>query len=214
MSISLLFLTLLNIILLAGLSFSLFLRVKEKKEDIKLTKGLQLLQNKLSILQDLSDRTDEQVQKVVHLLDQKTQEMRALIKESDLMMDELTIMAEKSVNQRTTEKSEPATDNSKAAIIVKAAQLAHAGASLEQIRQETQLSPSEIQMIMAVNKNQLQFAADQLPAWLKQTSVAPISQQEMNDFSQALQKQNQTVQKPAASVINSSQVKPVAFRKI
>lgn len=82
MSIFLMVLTCLNIILVLGLSFSVFLRVKEKKEDQRITKGLQLLQHKISILQDLSDKTDEQVQRLVFMLDSKSNELRRLTLEA------------------------------------------------------------------------------------------------------------------------------------
>ena len=54
MNIWLILITSLNILLLAGLVLSLFLKIKEKQEDQRITKGLQLLQNKLSILDDRS----------------------------------------------------------------------------------------------------------------------------------------------------------------
>ena len=59
-----------------GLSFHVFIRIKEKKEDQRITKGLQLLQHKIAILQDLSDKADEQVQRLVHVLDNKSNELR------------------------------------------------------------------------------------------------------------------------------------------
>ncbi len=82
MSIFLMVLTCLNIILVLVLAFSVFLRVKEKKEDQRITKGLQLLQHKISILQDLSDKTDEQVQRLVFMLDSKSNELRRLTLEA------------------------------------------------------------------------------------------------------------------------------------
>lgn len=83
MNIFLMVLTCLNIILVLALAFTVFLRVKEKKEDQRITKGLQLLQHKISILQDLSDKTDEQVQRLVYMLDSKSNELRRLTLEAN-----------------------------------------------------------------------------------------------------------------------------------
>ncbi len=86
MNIFLMVLTCLNIILVLGLSFTVFLRVKEKKEDQRITKGLQLLQHKIAILQDLSDKADEQVQRLVHMLDTKSNDLRRATNEATVAM--------------------------------------------------------------------------------------------------------------------------------
>ncbi|MBC7753655.1 MAG: hypothetical protein H7Z71_05420 [Moraxellaceae bacterium] len=86
MNIFLMVLTCLNIILVLGLAFTVFLRVKEKKEDQRITKGLQLLQHKIAILQDLSDRADEQVQRLVHMLDSKSNDLRRVTNEATIAM--------------------------------------------------------------------------------------------------------------------------------
>lgn len=86
MNIFLMVLTCLNIILVLGLSFTVFLRVKEKKEDQRITKGLQLLQHKIAILQDLSDKADEQVQRLVHMLDTKSNDLRRATNEATIAM--------------------------------------------------------------------------------------------------------------------------------
>lgn len=79
----LLTLTLLNVLLLAFVSFIMLAKNKAKFEDQRLTKGLQLLQNKISILQDLSDKTDEQVRSWVHLLEQKASDVQSQLIKSD-----------------------------------------------------------------------------------------------------------------------------------
>src|SRR5580692_288023 len=42
------------------------------KDDPRLSRGLQLLQSKITVLEDLSDRTDAQVKQLSLLLDQKS----------------------------------------------------------------------------------------------------------------------------------------------
>lgn len=208
MNIWLLLLTFFNIILLAGLSLSLFLRVKEKKEDQRLTKGLQLLQNKISILEDLSDKTDEQVRKLVHILDQKTGEIRQVMAESDEQIQEIETMLNRGLEiSKIFQEQIPQGElhaRQKTNLYVTAAKMANQGYTLEQITAQVDLSPAEIQMIIKVNKDNLQFAEDQLPAWVQnqnytqnaattaQTAggTAQVNQSELDQFSAALNTQN------------------------
>ena len=83
MNFWLLTLTLVNLLLITFIIFNWFVRTKTNNEDQRLTKGLQLLQNKISILQDLSDKSDEQVRRWVHLLEQKSFEVQSKLTEAD-----------------------------------------------------------------------------------------------------------------------------------
>lgn len=205
MNIWLLLLTLLNVILLAGLSFTLFLRLKEKKEDQRLTKGLQLLQNKISILQDLSDKTDEQVHKLVHLVDQKAGEVRRNINEADHRIEQIEKALSKAldVSKIFSEQipQQEMVNRQKTSLYVQAAKLAHQGFSPEQISQKIDLSPAEIEMIAKVNKDTLQFAEESLPDWVNLNANQPqtASDQEIADFTAALSTQNQKMQQSVAS---------------
>lgn len=199
MNIWLLLLTFFNIVLLAGLSFSLFLRVREKKEDQRLTKGLQLLQNKISILEDLSDKTDQQVRKLVHILDQKTGEVRQVMAASDEQIQQIQMMLNKGLEiSKIFQESIPQGEmqsRQKTNLYVTAAKMAHQGYTLEQILAQVDLTPAEVQMIIKVNKDNLQFAEDQLPAWAQGTTTlasntTQSAENELNDFTQALTNQN------------------------
>lgn len=205
-NIWLLLLTLLNVILLAGLSFTLFLKLKEKKEDQRLTKGLQLLQNKISILQDLSDKTDEQVHKLVHLVDQKAGEVRGHINEADHRIEQIEKALSKAldVSKIFSEQipQQEMANRQKTSLYVQAAKLANQGFSPEQISQKIDLSPAEIEMIAKVNKDNLQFAEESLPDWvnLNANQIAQnTSDQEIADFTAALSTQNQKMQQSVAS---------------
>jgi hypothetical protein len=195
MNIWLLLLTFFNIVLLAGLSFSLFLRVKEKKEDQRLTKGLQLLQNKISILEDLSDKTDQQVRKLIHILDQKTGEVRQVMAASDEQIQQIEAMLNKGLEiSKIFHEQIPQGElhsRQKTSLYVTAAKMAHQGYTLEQILAQVDLTPAEVQMIIKVNKDNLQFAEDQLPAWTQgQPVAASKTQAELEEFTQALTNQN------------------------
>lgn len=200
MNIWLLLLTFFNIVLLAGLSFSLFLRVREKKEDQRLTKGLQLLQNKISILEDLSDKTDQQVRKLIHILDQKTGEVRQVMAASDEQIQQIEAMLNKGLEiSKIFHEQIPQGEmqnRQKTNLYVTAAKMAHQGYNMEQILAQVELTPAEVQMIIKVNKDNLQFAEDQLPAWAQGTTTQTTgggnqsAQAELNDFAQALTNQN------------------------
>lgn len=228
MGVSLLVLTILNIVLLAGLSLSLFLRVKEKREDQKLTKGLQLLQNKLSILQDLSDRTDEQVERLVHVLDNKSNELRKLISDSQISCADIAdiieiLKEEKNISLKTQMTS--IKPNDKHASLIYAAQMAHAGSEAAEIQKQTGLSPAEIEMIIKVNKDQLQFATENLPQWT--TTVKnqnSLTQDEISAFAQSLNTSKSVPQsfitekniekKETVKMSIENKIKPVEFRRI
>lgn len=194
MNIWLLLLTFFNIVLLAGLSFSLFLRVKEKKEDQRLTKGLQLLQNKISILEDLSDKTDQQVRKLIHILDQKTGEVRKALADSDEQIQHIEAMLNKGLEiSKIFHEQIPQGElqnRQKTNLYVTAAKMAHQGYTMDQILAQVDLTPAEIQMIIKVNKDNLQFAEDQLPAWAQTTAATSSTTSALEEFTQALTNQN------------------------
>lgn len=88
------FLIISNLILVVGLVTSWIKVIKSSKEDPRLSKGLQLLQSKISVLEDLSDRTQSQTQKLNLQLDQKTKEVKELTDLLDQKMSELKALAE------------------------------------------------------------------------------------------------------------------------
>ncbi len=202
MNIWLILITSLNILLLAGLVLSLFLKIKEKQEDQRITKGLQLLQNKLSILEDLSDKTDEQVRKLIHLLDQKAQEVRQTLNNADQKIHQLD-----AAQTMMTAQPQAATTHytDKTSLYVQAAKLANQGFTAEQIAQQVDLSPAELNMIIKVNRDQLQFAANKLPQWLdKQAENKNLTEDEdINQFAHAITSQNNLSQKIAHTAFDT-----------
>ncbi len=202
MNIWLILITSLNILLLAGLVLSLFLKIKEKQEDQRITKGLQLLQNKLSILEDLSDKTDEQVRKLIHLLDQKAQEVRQTLNNADQKIHQL----DTAQTMMTTQPQLATTQyTDKTSLYVQAAKLANQGFNADQIAQQVDLSPAELNMIIKVNRDQLQFAANKLPQWLdKQIENKSLTEDDdINQFAQAITSQNNLSQKIAHTAFDT-----------
>ncbi len=73
---------------------------------------------------------------------------------------------------------------------VQAAKLANQGFSAEQISQKVDLSIAEIEMISKMNREELQFAEEKLPAWVAQAAESNTDnrQLEVDEFSSRLSK--------------------------
>lgn len=202
----LLSLSLLNVLLIAYIAFTHLSRNKAKSEDPRLTKGLQLLQNKISILQDLSDKTDEQVRKWVHLIEQKSGNVQAQLQRSDEKITQIESALSKALDvskifYEQVPHAEMA-ERQKTGKYVQAAKLAHQGFSADQISQKVDISTAEIEMIIKMNREELQFAEEQLPAWVQAASTngGPENRtQELADFTSQLQKMSVSMTTAMAS---------------
>lgn len=203
----LLALCLMNVLLLAHIGFSLLTKNKKSAEDQRLTKGLQLLQNKISILQDLSDKTDEQVRKWLHLLEQKAESVQAQLTQSDekIVQIEEALSKALDVSKIFYEQVPHAeiVERQKTSKYVQAAKLANQGFSTDQISQKIDLSTAEIDMIIKLNRDELQFSEEGLPAWIQTAASTPpaIDANEVSTFNaqiQQFQKMNK-IATPAAT---------------
>ena len=210
----LLSLCLFNVLLLAFIGFNHLSQKKSKAEDNRLTKGLQLLQNKISILQDLSDKTDEQVRKWVHIIEQKSSGIQHQLQSADQKMIEIeeAISKASDVSKIFYERVPHAemAEREKTSKYVQVAKLANQGLSVEQISQQIDLSIAEIEMITKMNREELQFSEKNLPVWVqaasKNTNDKNINHnsaltfnneyraRELSDFSTQMQ-QHQQIQK-------------------
>ena len=197
----LLSLTLLNILLIAFIAFNQLSKNKARIEDNRLTKGLQLLQNKISILQDLSDKTDEQVRNWVHVIEQKSNAVQSQLLRSDEKIIQIESALSKALDvSKIFYEQVPHTEmieRQKTSKYVQAAKLANQGFTTDQISQKVDLSTAEIEMITKMNREQLQFAEENLPAWVQSASEEnpPLEKrtQEVADFNTQLQRMNQMV---------------------
>jgi hypothetical protein len=139
------------------------------KDDPRLSKGLQLLQSKISVLEDLSDRTETQVSQLTALLETKCREIQEKIVSADRQIAKIEMSAQKSLEvakifQDRIPHSE-ILERQNTIKYVKAARLAHQGLSVDEIAQQVDLSRAEIDFIAKVNRDQLQFSEEDLPAW-------------------------------------------------
>ncbi len=203
----LLTLSMVNILLLTMMLFGWITKNKTKLEDQRLTKGLQLLQNKISILQDLSDKSDEQVRKWVHLIEQKSHEVQAQLTHSDEKILQIETVLSKALDVTSAFQHETPhetlAERQKTSRYVQAARLAHQGMNAEQISEKTDLSVAEIDIIIKMNRNQLQFSEDELPAWVNlnpESMPGEDNEKEMSDFTSQLKKMNQSITASAFDV--------------
>ncbi len=233
-----------NLIFLAGILFLLVSRKKNQKDDQKFSKGLQLLQNKISVLEDLSDQTDQQVRSLTQLLEAKYKEIQGLLVESDQQIQKMEEIARNIWSQvesasalGSVEKASEAQSMNK---YVKAAQMAHSGQKVEDIIQEIDLTRGEAELIVAMNKDKLTFNQNSLPLWvqpdkapapqastvgaefikaLKQTTPASVTSAQVSSTAMPPKQEIQTQKPPAPEVAvqktkNEPKIRPFEFRRI
>lgn len=167
---------LVNLVLVAG-TVGLWMRFQRpQKDDPRLSKGLQLLQSKIAVLEDLSDRTEVQVQQLTTLLEQKVREIQTHVQNADKQLLKIEQSMQKSLEvakifQDRIPHNE-IVERQSTIKYVKAARLAHQGMSVAEIAAQVDLSLGEIEMIAKVNKDQLMFCEESLPEWA-QASTKP-----------------------------------------
>lgn len=178
-----------------------------KPEDQRLTKGLQLLQNKISILQDLSDKSDEHIRKWVHLIEQKSNEVQSQLTLADEKIIQIESALSKALDvSKIFYQQVPHSeiiDRQNTNKYVQAAKLANQGFTTDQIAQKVDLTTAEIEMIIKMNREKLQFSEENLPAWV-QSSTDSVSTdqriQEVEEFNSQLKKMNQFVSSTAFDI--------------
>lgn len=170
---------LVNLLLLAGFGFIWTRLARAPKDDPRLSRGLQLLQSKISVLEDLSDRTETQVAQLTALLEQKCREVQNLVAQSEKQMQKIEGSMAKSMDVAKIFQDkiphQEIIERQNTVKYVKAARMAHQGASVDEIAAQVDLSRGEIEFIAKVNRDQLQFSEADLPEWTKEELQATES---------------------------------------
>lgn len=166
---------LINLILLSGV-VGLWIRMnRPPKDDPRLSKGLQLLQSKIAVLEDLSDRTETQVKQLTALLEQKVKDIQVKIQASEKQISKIDQSMQKSLEvAKIFQDRIPHTEileRQNTIKYVKAARLAHQGLSVDEICQQVALSHGEVEFIAKVNRDQLMFCEESLPEWVQEDSL-------------------------------------------
>lgn len=172
---------LVNLILLAGV-VGVWIRLhRPAKDDPRLSKGLQLLQSKIAVLEDLSDRTETQVNQLTALLESKVKDIQTKIQSADKQLAKIEQSMQKSLEvakifQDRIPHNE-IVERQNTIKYVKAARLAHQGLNVDEIAAQVQdLSRGEIEFIAKVNRDQLMFCEDSLPEWAQEHEENALSQ--------------------------------------
>lgn len=176
---------LLNLVLLASV-VGLWIRLnRPPKDDPRLSRGLQLLQSKIAVLEDLSDRTETQVTQMTALLEQKCKDIQSKIQASEKQLAKIEMSMQKSLEvAKIFQDRIPHTEileRQNTIKYVKAARLAHQGLSVAEIAQQVDLSAGEIEFIAKVNRDQLMFCEDSLPEWAEQDGNMTIATNEAEE---------------------------------
>jgi hypothetical protein len=206
---------LLNLILLAGLGATWVRLKRPPSEDPRLSRGLQLLQSKIAVLEDLSDRTDTQVRQLNALLENKCVEIQNKIIEAEKIIRDIEASRQKSLEiAKIFEDKIPhqeIVERQNTIKYVKAARLANQGVSAADIMKQVDLSHAEVEFIAKVNRDQLMFSEEGLPSWVQETaSEAPKKETPRND--EALRRLGEEFKKAVqiAERTNSLSVNPQA----
>lgn len=144
------------------------------QDDPRLSRGLQLLQTKITVLEDLSDRTDAQVKQLSGLLDHKTRIVQNKILEAEQQMLKIDHSMNKSLEVAEIFQDkiphQEILERQRTVEYVKAARMAHSGLSVEEIAESVHLPREQIELIAKFNRDQLMFDERSLPAWATRES--------------------------------------------
>lgn len=167
------------LVMAAGLVALWVRALRPPKDDPRLSKGLQLLQSKIAVLEDLADRTDTQVQQLNLLIEKKAKELQEKILEVDrcLLKIDQSLVKSKEVAKLFEDRipHKEIVERQNTAKYVKAARLAHQGHSVHEICKQVNISPAEVEFIAKVNKDHLMFNEEELPEWAQEAPAAVSS---------------------------------------
>ncbi len=141
------------------------------KDDPRLSRGLQLLQSKIAVIEDLSDRTEVQVNQLATLLEQKAKEVQAKIQLADSSVQAIKVSMQNSLEVAKIFQDkiphQEIIERQNSIKYVQAARLAHQGLGIDEIAAKVDLPKGEIEFICKVNREQLMFNEENLPEWAK-----------------------------------------------
>lgn len=188
-----------DLLLLAATGFMWMRLNRPAKDDPRLSRGLQLLQSKIAVLEDLSDRTETQVGQLTALMEQKIRDIQTKLLQADKQIQKIDVSTTKSLEVAKIFQDkiphQEIIERQNTIKYVKAARMAHQGLSVDEIAGEVDLSRGEIEFIAKVNRDQLQFSEEDLPAWV-------------NDEAEQAAVQTSTVTTPIATSLTQQPMPP------
>src|SRR6185437_13902421 len=161
------------------------------KDDPRLSRGLQLLQSKIAVLEDLSERTEHQVKQLTAFLDERSKLLQSKILTAEEMLVKIDHSMKKSLSVAEIFQDkiphEEIIERNQTQKYVTAAKMANEGHSIDEIVQALELPRSEVEFIAKVNREELAFEPSLLPEWAKPKEVAEAFVEQKRDLS-SLQK--------------------------
>lgn len=169
--VGVLFFTIVQLIFFSGLILIWMRMKKDYSDDSRWSRNLQILQSKIAVFEDLSDRTEVQVSQLTIMLEIKMCDMQRKIDEADDILNKISSAMKKSmeVAQIFQDKipHEEIIERQNTVKFVRAALMAHEGKTEDQIAEVVNLPKSQIEFIVKVNSQRLSFDPGQMPEWLK-----------------------------------------------
>lgn len=163
--------------LMIGLAILWIKLQKPPQDDPRLSRGLQLLQTKITILEDLSDRTEAQVKQLTSLLDHKSRALQNKMLEAEQQILKIEHSMNKSLEVAEIFQDkiphQEMLDRKRTVNYVKAAKMAHQGIEIDEIEKNVELPREQIELIAKLNRDQLLFDENQLPDWLNRSTDLP-----------------------------------------
>lgn len=186
-----------DLICFAGLVIMAFRLRRPPQDDPRLSRGLQLLQTKITILEDLSDRTDNQFKQLNAMLEQKTRQLQNKILEAEQEIMKIDHSMNKSLEVAEIFQDkiphEEILERQRTIEYVKAARMAHSGMAVEDIVEKVSLPRDQVELIAKFNREQLMFDESELPDWAKKGAAdvagGPSFSLDGVDFVQSLETQ-------------------------
>ncbi len=158
-----------DLVLVAGFMAMWWRLRRPPQDDPRLSRGLQLLQTKITVLEDLSDRTDSQVKQLTSLLEHKARGVQNKILEAEQQILKIDHSMNKSLEVAEIFQDkiphQEILERQRTVEYVKAARMAHSGMSVEEIAQTVHLPREQVELIAKFNRDQLMFDESQLPEW-------------------------------------------------
>ncbi len=200
--IGVLLFSIVQLIFFSGLVFLWIRLKKESSTDIQWSRNFQIIQSKIAVFEDLSDRTETQVKQLTTMMENKIFELQNKIDEADTVLNKISNSMKKSmeVAQIFQDKipHEEIIERQNTLKFVKAAILANEGKSIEEIKTEIDLPHSQIEFIVKVNAEKLSFDLGQIPDWLQSELHKDISPKAFN-------KAGKSALRPLEQILNQKQ---------
>lgn len=176
---------------------------KESTTDVQWSRNLQIIQSKIAVFEDLSDRTETQVKQLTTMMENKIFDLQKKIDEADDVLNKISNSMKKSmeVAQMFQDKipHEEIIERQNTLKFVKAALMANEGSSIEEIKSLIDLPTSQIEFIVKVNAEKLSFDPNQVPEWIQREMNKDLSPKNKN-----LSKNMKSSLRPLDQILNHS----------